>query len=256
MELPPTCGVVSLLTDFGVGDPWVGQMHGQVLRSSNRANIVDLAHGVPAQDVPVGAVWWATALGRFPVGTVHVGVVDPGVGTSRRVLVAVAGGCYWLAPDNGLMSLVLERTPEAEVRAVDLDRLDLPTPSATFHGRDVFAPIAGMLVARKFGFRSLGERVDDPLTIDVLEGGPRVVFRDRFGNLVTNVGAAALDGVTAVEIAGQRVPMGRTYSDVEPGEFLAVLNSFDLLEVAARDGHAGELLGGAGRGTSVKLIRG
>jgi S-adenosylmethionine hydrolase len=255
MELPPTCGVVSFLTDFGVGDPWVGQMHGQVLRADNQANVVDLAHGVPAQDVSVGAVWWATAIDRFPIGTVHVGVVDPGVGTSRRVIVAVAGGCYWVAPDNGLLSLVLERLGEAEIRAVELERLGLPAPSATFHGRDVFAPIAGLLVARRFGFRALGPRIDDPLTIDVLDGAPRVVFRDRFGNLVTNLGRKQIEGATAVEIHGRRVPIQRTYADVEPGEFLAVINSFDLLEVANRDGHAAEMLDGAGRGTPVKLVR-
>ena len=255
MELPPVSKVVSLLTDFGVRDPWVGQMHGQVLRAASNATVVDLAHGVPAQEVTVGAVWWATAIDRFPVGTVHVGVVDPGVGTSRRILAAVAGGCYWIAPDNGLLSVVFDRFPDAEVREVEVGKFSLPTPSATFHGRDIFAPIAGLLVARTFGFRALGPRVDDALAIDVLDGPHRVLFRDRFGNLVTNIRPRELDGARAVRVHDREVPIHRTYSDVEPGELLAVINSFDLLEVARRDGHAHEFLDDAGDGTAVKLVR-
>ncbi|MCA8954230.1 MAG: SAM-dependent chlorinase/fluorinase, partial [Planctomycetes bacterium] len=138
-------GVVTLLTDFGLRDPYVGVMKGAVLRSNPKAVLVDLGHELPPQDVASGAFALAAAVGRFPSGTVHVAVVDPGVGTARRLLAVAAHEAFWLAPDNGLLSDVLAADPGAEARAVDCERLGLVAESRTFHGRDLFAPIAGWL---------------------------------------------------------------------------------------------------------------
>jgi S-adenosylmethionine hydrolase len=137
MELPPPCGLVTLTTDFGYADPYAGVMKGMVKRHHPRAEVLDFSHGVPPQDVTVGAFFLRSAIGRFPAGTVHVAVVDPGVGTSRRILAACAEECYWIAPDNGLLEAVLPRPQDEpgarELRVVDLAALRLvgrgaPTP--------------------------------------------------------------------------------------------------------------------------------
>ncbi|HLU37780.1 MAG TPA: SAM-dependent chlorinase/fluorinase [Planctomycetota bacterium] len=245
MELPRPCGVVALLTDFGLVDPFVGVMKGVIKQRNVQADVVDYCHGVPAHDVETGAFYLGAAIGRFPVGTVFVAVVDPGVGTARRALAACAAGCYWLAPDNGVLEPVLARD-DAEVRTLDLDKLRLRPVSRTFHGRDVFAPVAGMLSGARFGFRALGDRCPDPMR---LPGGPfagpsRVVSIDRFGNLLTNVpGARVLaEGWRAVRVGEHEVPVHGTYGEVPPGRALALINSYDLLEIAVNAGRADEQL--------------
>lgn len=249
MELPLANGIVTLLTDFGLDDPYVGIVKGMILRAHKNASIVDLGHGVPAQAVQVGAFFLAAALDRFPVGTVHLAVVDPGVGTARRVLAAAAGRCYWIGPDNGILSSVLDRDADGEVRAVDLGRVGLEPGSATFHGRDVFAPLAGRLSSGKYGYRALGPRIDDPVRLPALtEGGPRVIHVDRFGNLITNLRAA---GAEVVKIAGQRIPVRSHYAEVADGELIAVVNSYDLLEISARNASAAAALG-VGSGVPVE----
>src|SRR5262245_23209683 len=156
--LPRPSGIVTFLTDFGARDPYVGVMKGMVLRQHPKAILVDLGHEVPPQDVTAGAFWLGAAIGRFPAGTVHVAVVDPGVGTERRLLAAAAHEAFWLAPDNGLLTHVLAQDPKADVRAIDLAHLNLRPESRTFHGRDVFAPVAGWLSGGRYSFTSLGAR--------------------------------------------------------------------------------------------------
>ena len=244
MEVPPPSGIVTLLTDFGGADPYVGIMKGVIKKRHARADVIDLCQQVPRYDIAVGAMFLAAAVDRFPTGTVHVAVVDPGVGTERRALVACAGGCYWVAPDNGLLSGVLQRAPRHEIRAIDVAALRLPEPSATFWGRDVFAPVGAMLSSRSHGFRALGPRVADPVSVDAA-GDTRVVAIDGFGNLITSLTAArvAAEGVVAVTVAGRQARLCRTYGDVERGEALALINSYDLLEVAVAEGNAAQELG-------------
>lgn len=236
-------GIVTLTTDFGLADPYVGIMKGALLRASNKAQIVDLSHGVPAQQVASGAFVLWSAIGRFPDGTVHVGVVDPGVGTSRRVLGAAAHGQYWLAPDNGLLGAVIASDPMAEVRELDLEHLRVRREANTFDGRDVFAPVAAYLATGRYGFTALGARVDDASADDPVFAGPdRVVHVDHYGNLVTNVPAdRGRDAV--VKIGDRDVAMQTTYGDVAEGELLAYVGSFGLLEIAAREGSAAAELG-------------
>ncbi len=261
MELPTPCGLVTLTSDFGLKDPYVGLMHGAVRLRHPRADVVDLTHGIAAHDVRAGALVVAAAIGRFPKGSIHVAVVDPGVGSDRRALAVCAHDVYWIGPDNGLFTLVLERAgARAEVRALDVAALRLPVPSRTFWGRDVFAPVAGLLSARKFGFRALGPRAPAVERIAMPEpGAPEVTLVDAFGNLITSVTAAqaAAAGATAVEIAGRTVPLRGTYSEAEPGALLALVNSYDLLEVAVCEGRASDVLGvGIGEPVALRSVDG
>ncbi len=258
MELPRPNGVVALLTDFGVEEPWAGVMRAVIKRGNLKADVIDLCHGVPAHDVATGAFYLASAVDRFPAGTVVVAIVDPGVGSTRRALAVCAAGCFWLGPDNGLLDPVLGRD-DAEVRMIDVEKLRLPAPSRTFHGRDVFAPVAGLLSAGRFGFRALGDKVKDPVRL--VGGEPmgsaaaQVAHVDRFGNLITNVPGRRVteERWVGVRIAGVDVPCGVTYADAEPGAAIAVIDSYDLLEIAVCRGRACDVFG-ARAGTRIEPI--
>jgi S-adenosylmethionine hydrolase len=261
-------GVVTLTTDFGLVDPYVGIMHG-VLLSRGVTRVVDLTHGVPAQDVRTAAFHLAHSWRWFPAGTVHVAVVDPGVGSSRRILAALAGGHAFLAPDNGLLEAVLAAAGPAEVFALDVPRFALEGASRTFHGRDVFSPAAAALagglspaeagapagrlegLALAAPVRSRGESGTETVAGEVL-------FTDRFGNLVTNVPAALVGGPLErwrAHLGGRAVPLAGTYAEVPPGRPLALVDSFGFWEVAVRDGSAARELGLAA-GAAVRFERG
>lgn len=259
--------VVTLLTDFGTADGYVAAMKGVLLRHAPEARLVDAGQGVPQGAVRRAAWALSRYWDRFPGGTVHVVVVDPGVGTGRRALALEADGRFVVAPDNGVSSRVLEAADAW--RAVSVDRDGLPAvpgtggagSSATFHGRDVFAPAAALL-ARGEGLDGLGPPLDDPVRIP--EPPPRstpegilgqVVTVDGFGNLVTNVPASRVTAGAAVRIAGRTVSLRRTYGDAEPGRVLALINSSQRLEVAVRDGSAARVLD-VGEGEGVLVVEG
>ncbi|MCB9878659.1 MAG: SAM-dependent chlorinase/fluorinase [Planctomycetes bacterium] len=251
---PRPSGIVTLCTDFGLDDVYVGVMKGALLRASGKVQVVDLGHAVPPQDVAAGAFQLWAAIGRFPGGTVHVGVVDPGVGTARAVVAVFAHGDYWIVPDNGLIAAVVAGDPAAEARALDLDHLGVRPASDTFHGRDVMAPVAAMLAAGRYGFRALGPRVELQAGEDpVFGGGARVVHVDRFGNLVSNVTAAQLGGAGRVEVGGREAPVVRTYAEVPPGQLLAYVGAFGLLEVGVNGGSAAAALG-LGTGAAIRWL--
>lgn len=248
-------GIVTLLTDFGTRDGYAAAMKGVILSEHPTARIVELTHEVPPQDLVAGAFAWAQSAPWFPAGTVHVGVVDPGVGTSRHVVVVEHGGSLYLAPDNGLLSLL----PEPGVTTARVvDRL--PADWAihpTFHGRDLFARVAARLAAgdapEAFSSTSV-----EPLWLslpkpeqvgDDLHG--EVIHVDRFGNLVTNLPAASGAGRT-IDIAGTQAHFVHTYGAVERGRLLSYAGSAGYLEIAVRDGSAAQLLS-AGRGTRLRL---
>jgi S-adenosylmethionine hydrolase len=251
---PRPSGIVTFLTDFGHRDPYAGVVKGALLRVHAKATIVDLGHDVPPQDVTAGAFHLAAAIGHFPVGSVHVAVVDPGVSTRRRLLGAAAHECFWLAPDNGVLALVLARDPDAEVRALDPEHLGLRGTSRTFHGRDVLAPIAGWLANGRYGFTALGPRIDDWVRgEDLFAGAPRIVHVDGYGNLISNVTGAVAAGSRLVHVGGHTVPIRGTYGDVPPGELVAVIGSYDLLEIAQNGGNAAVSLG-LQRGAPIRLV--
>jgi S-adenosylmethionine hydrolase len=242
MELPVANGIVALLTDFGVRDPYVGTVKGMVKRSNPRAELIDLCHDVPGGKVQLGALLLAAAVDRFPVGTVHLAVVDLRVETDRRVLAACARRCYWIGPDNGILGAVLGGDPEGEVRAVDLERLGLETRSSTSPGRDVLAPLAGLLSSGHYGFRALGPRVSDPVVLpSVTEGEPRIIHVDHYGNLITNLRAEP--GLSELKVGARRIPVMGRYEDAADGDLLALVNSYDLLEISVRNGNAAATLG-------------
>jgi S-adenosylmethionine hydrolase len=248
---------VALLSDFGWSDGYVGAMKGAVLAVCPQARLVDLTHEIPPGDVGSGSRVLAQAAATFPAGTVFLSVVDPGVGSARRGIAAELDGRLHVAPDNGLLSGVLERAQR--VRAVSLERTERwrPEASAVFHGRDVFGPVAGFLAAGG-SLAELGAEIAAGSLVRLDPPRPRregaawigeVIAVDRFGNLLTNLPApAAARGW--VELAGHRLELRRSYSDVAPGTLLALVGSGGCVEIAANRGRASDLLG-AGAGLLV-----
>jgi len=236
--------VITLTTDFGTGSPYVAAMKAALLAGCPDAALVDVSHGLTAFDMEAaGFVLWAGTR-HFAGGAVHLAVLDPGVGTARRPLAVQLGHACWVAPDNGLLSLLL-RESELTPTVVALRRPE--GASATFEGRDVFAPAAAALAA---GARlsTLGEPVHDLVRLP--PPAPRVLWVDAFGNLVTSlkppVAALKLGPVTIRRTA-------RTYGEVGPGEFFFYTGSMGFIEIAVRGGRADRLLS-AGPGTEVQAI--
>ncbi len=248
-------GVITLTTDFGLSQPFVGVMKGRIYSRFAAARIVDLTHGVLAHWPAEAGFWLARSFQDFPRGTVHVAVVDPGVGTTRDVAIVVAAGHCFLAPDNGLLAPIVEAVGDARCWALDaalLGTLGIHRPSATFHGRDIFAPLAALLAAGEIAPQSLGPPlsalvpswVDPPVVAgDAITG--IVMTVDHFGNLITNIEASGLAGWVEPHVyAGSQVlPLRRTYGDVLPGQPLALVNSFGVVEIAVAERRAEDALG-------------
>jgi len=267
--------IVTLTTDFGLSDPYVAQMKAPILSIAPEARIVDLTHQIAPQAVSEAAFVLETSWRFFPEGSIHLVVVDPGVGTSRRRLVMQAQGHYFVGPDNGCLSAALPeearglrpaeagyearmvRVP-AGVRAVSAERLDaLPRPpSATFEGRDVFAPLAALLAsgADVAGFGPPLEIIfafaafRGPAVSGGLDG--MVIRVDRFGNLITDIRGEDLEARAAVRIAGEELPVARTY--VETPGLAAIVGGSGYLEIAMRNGNAAAALA-SGPGTAVMV---
>lgn len=255
--------LVSLLTDFGLADTYVGQLKAALLRVAPSALLVDLTHEVPAQDVRTGAFLLWTAVEAFLEGSLHLAVVDPGVGSSRKaVAVKSRRGDVLVGPDNGLLVPALERLG-GQVAAVELSepRYWGPQRSRTFHGRDLFAPVVGHL-ASGVPLEQLGrpvERLEAPFTFPPpaqeqsgLVG--EVLHVDTYGNLVTNIPGELLPERFTVHIGSAviRDAPHAHYMAVAPGELLALVGSTGLLEVSAREGSAQAMLG-ASRGERVRI---
>jgi S-adenosylmethionine hydrolase len=254
-------GIVTLLTDFGTQDPFVGVMKGVMLAIERELRIVDLTHGIEPQAIASAAFWLEQSYRWFPAGSVHVVVVDPGVGSERAAVAVRANGHYFVGPDNGCFELVVRRATAVEAHEVMPERLGLSVPSRTFHGRDVFAPVGALIAAGKLELAACGparallatERVPEPVEE---EDGVRgvVVAVDRFGNLVTNVPAAVVREGVFVELAARRVEVVRAYAEVPVGTLAAVIGSCGTLEFFVRDGSA-RALSGAAAGARVKVGR-
>lgn len=246
--------LVSLTTDFGLADPFVGLVKAQILGRCPQALLVDLTHGIAPQRVEEAAFWVERSWRHFPAGTLHLVVVDPGVGSPRRLLAVRLAGQLFLGPDNGALG-GLAASPGAEVRNVSagtLDRLGLAKPSATFHGRDVFAPLAGELAAGRLTFEALGLPAGswvprpgpDPAPVaDGVLG--RVVLIDHFGNCFSNIDAELIvvHDIEEVRFGGHALPIVRTYADRPAGTDVALVNAFGVLEAARVEGRADAALG-------------
>lgn len=241
--------IVTLTTDFGARDGYVGAVKGVILLRCPDARLVDLAHDLPAGDIAAAAYALGDAAPYFPPETVHLVVVDPGVGSERRGLACAIGPHRFVAPDNGVLTCVLARGEPVHAVALERPERWRADPSPVFHGRDVFGPVAGALAAGaaldSFGRAIEGARlVRLPLAEARREGDAwigTVVHVDRFGNLATSIRIGGLAGGTA-EVAGRLAPAGRTYADVAPGALVALCGSNGRLEIAVRDGSAAEAL--------------
>jgi S-adenosylmethionine hydrolase len=247
--------VITLLTDFGLEDGYVASMKGVVATIAPEARLVDVTHLVPPQDVASGRFRLLTVAPYFPPGTIHLAVVDPGVGTARRaVAIRSTSGAYFVGPDNGLLLGALEADPP--VVAVELSEPRFwrtPTPSATFHGRDVFAPVAAHL-ARGVELEDVGTTIapEGLVRLDLgrwesLPGGAEGVVQavDRFGNLISSVPGSLLRGRGrwSATMRGRTVAGHRTYGDAPVGEPLALVGSHGFFEVAVHGGDARSALG-------------
>ena len=229
-------GPIVLLTDFGHHDPYVGVMKGVILSFCPKAALVDLCHEIPPQDITAAAFTLRVSAPYFPKGSLFVCVVDPGVGSQRRILWLRTARHQFLAPDNGLLSWVQD--PVAEVRSVENSGLWLPEVSATFHGRDVFAPVAGRLAA---GLRpdKLGPKVEDYQSppfpqpqCDKKGVHGRILLIDRFGNAVTNLSPSHAASCREVVCKGRRLPLLNHYAEAKPHEALALIGSSGYLELS------------------------
>ena len=259
-------GVITITTDFGHQGPFVGVMKGRVLGRFPEARLIDLTHEILVHWPAEAGFWLMRAFPYFPAGTVHIAVVDPGVGTARDIVAVSAAGHLFLAPDNGLLAPLVSRQPDAEVvrlRPQGLARLGITRASATFHGRDIFAPVAAELAAGRCQAHELGEPaaadslapawVDEPAVESASVSGV-VITIDHFGNLITNIDAALIERfrLPLVHAGPHAFPLLRTYADSEPGQYLALINSFGVLEIARAEHSAAEGLG-LGRGAPVTV---
>jgi S-adenosylmethionine hydrolase len=264
---PKPSGVITITTDFGHQGPFVGVMKGVILTRFPAARIVDLTHEIVVHWPAEAGFWLARAFEYFPAGTVHIAVVDPGVGTSREIVAVAAGGHLFLAPDNGLLAPIVSRHPDASIIKFEAQKLvgfGIHRPSATFHGRDIFAPIAAELAAGNCTLPDLGPPVqslvpswvDEP-TVDAHGVSGVVITIDHFGNLISNIEGSLVARFRQplVQAGSHTFPLLRTYGDAQPGNYLALVNSFGVLEIARAEQSAAEGLG-LSRGAPIVLREG
>ena len=262
--------LLTLTTDFGVSDHFVGVMKGVILNINPDAQIIDLCHHVGSYDIFDAAYSLAQSYRFFPLDTVHVVVVDPGVGTSRRPIVVRASGHKFVGPDNGVLSLIFEREEAVEVRHITADHYFLNPVSNTFHGRDIFAPVAGWL-SKGVGTDKFGEVVTDyakftspkPKRVGGSLVKGLVLKIDKFGNIITNLTPQDAPEIFAENPSPFKIILNQheitqlnlAYSMGKPSEAFAIVGSSGYLEICTNRGSAATLLA-ADRGTEVGLVLG
>lgn len=252
--------IITLTTDFGTADSYVGVMKGVILGIAPDVRLVDLSHEISAQDVRGAQFILGQVAPFFPDGTVHLAVVDPGVGSGRRPLLITTSRASYVGPDNGLFTFVMGET-SAEIFELDRPEFWLTSVSSTFHGRDIFAPVAAH-VARGVPRHDLGHPINDPIRLPLAmlqrhsDGRVtgHIIHVDRFGNLITDIpGEWMTDRRWRAEVAGQRISQfGTTYEDTAPSALLGLVSSTGTVEIAVRDGNAAARLG-VGVGAVVTL---
>lgn len=264
---------ITLLTDFGLSDAYVGVMKGVVASINPDARVIDLCHDIAPQDVRGAAFLLAAAYNYFPPGTIHVAVVDPTVGSARAALCVQAGDFFFIGPDNGVISTACYRAGRPKIFRLENEDYFLENPSRTFHGRDIFAPAAAHLAAGA-PIESMGRRVRSMKRIQLprptVRRGPgrhdtcirgEVVHVDRFGNLITNIKPDTLQKAfprrkrsALTVVCGEHSIYGlsETYREVAPGQPLALVGSYGLIEISLRDGDAAASLGLV-RGRKIKI---
>lgn len=251
--MPPA--IITLTTDFGTSDSYVAQLKGTILAVNPDARLVDVTHAIPAQDLPRGAIVLEEIVQVFPAGTIHVAVVDPGVGSDRAVIGAEAAGQRFLAPDNGLLSLVFRWFPPTRVHRLAENRFWRNPVSATFHGRDILAPVAAHW-SLGTDLAEFGPPIDVSTLVQLPSHEPqqignelvgRIESIDRFGNLITNIRDSQLPkgekSTLSISVGGHCIiGLSRAYSDQARGALLALISSSGRLEIAINSGSAGRTL--------------
>ncbi len=255
--------VITLTTDFGHKGPFVAIMRGVILARTPAAEVIDLTHDVHVHWPAEAGFWLAHSYQYFPPGSVHVAVVDPGVGTERNIIAVEFDGHVFLAPDNGLLP---DHMLDAGSRIFRLSEnwratTNWPEPSNTFHGRDIFAPLAADIIAGRVQPADIGPQIHDavPSLLEAPEVQPnsvqgKVITIDHFGNLITNIDAQLIADLEqpVVQTGGRHLKLQDTYGRSQPGDFLALINSFGVLEIARAEGSAADSMG-LGRGAPVTV---
>jgi len=261
--------IITLTTDFGQNDHFIGVVKGVILGIAPETQIIDISHAVQPFDILDGALTISQAYSYFPSGTVHMVIVDPGVGTARRPLLVTGDRHLFVAPDNGVLSLVFDREERLSVRHITAEHYFLQPRSNTFHARDVFSPVAAYL-AKGIEPDRFGEEITDyvrfgaprPKPVDERTLRGIVLKVDRFGNLITNITpqdapqlfeAAPPAFKIAIGTKAQATRMCASYAEGAPGEVFGILGSMGFLEVATNRGSAYQLLG-AGKGSEVNVV--
>jgi S-adenosylmethionine hydrolase len=250
--------VITLSTDFGWDDPYLGIMKGVILGINPRVTLVDITHGLSPKRLREAAFKLATAADFFPKGTIHLAVVDPGVGGARRPIAVKTKTQIWIGPDNGLFTRILQAFPDFRVFHLTNPEYFLRPVSHTFHGRDIFAPAAAHL-SRGISLASLGNPISDPVLLDLPEPTVkknaligRVLYADRFGNLITNLSREVMkDRMADRDIRDIRIRIGtrtiqglhENYARIKPGRLLALFGSSGYLEIACNLGSAAKMMG-------------
>jgi S-adenosylmethionine hydrolase len=260
--------LITLTTDFGLNDHFVGTIKGVILDIAPEAEIVDICHAVQAFDVLDGALAIAQAYSYFPNGTIHLVVVDPGVGTARRPILLSTGRHYFVAPDNGVLSLIYSHAERIEVRHIDAEHYYRQPVSSTFHARDVFAPVVAYL-AKGVEPAKFGEEITDfvrfnapkpkPVDAQTLRG---VVLRvDRFGNIVTNFTQQDVPALFQANPPAFKIRVGKheiteiqaNYAEGAPNQVFGILGSMGYLEISANRAAAAQIIG-IGKGSEVNIV--
>jgi len=260
--------IITLLTDFGSEDYFVGAMKGVILTRSPKSVLVDITHAIPPQDVRAAAFTLSGAYSYFPVGSIHLAVVDPGVGSHRRPILIEAAAHLFVGPDNGLFNLVLEQVPTARIRHLTNTAYFLPNPSSTFHGRDIFAPVAAAL-AEGILPEDLGPTIQDPVRFEMMryetmaDGAliGRIIHVDHFGNCVTNLPSSRLLPLPAArpfyfrvkEFQIRKLAVSYAEGASQPDMPLLVCGSAGFLEISLPSTSAARVLG-ISAGEPVRLV--
>jgi S-adenosylmethionine hydrolase len=253
--------IITLLTDFGSQDYFVGAMKGAILSINPAASIVDITHEIPPQDVRAGAFNLLAVYRDFPAGTIHVGVVDPGVGSARRGLVISCAGQFFVGPDNGLFGWICEREESFSAVALSNEKFFRHPVSRTFHGRDIFAPVAAAL-SNGVAVAEFGPVIDDLIGLESLAPGTAddgtikatIIHIDRFGNCITNLTREHFGVGARLIVKDREVSASREFFlEGEADALFCIMGSAGFLEIAARDSSAAKILG-ARRGDPVAVL--
>src|SRR4030095_2531472 len=249
--------IIALLTDFGTRDGYTASMKAVIKTICPLVSIIDISHDIAPQQIAEARFILWTAYRFFPAGTIFVCVVDPGVGTGRKILAVKTEQYVFLAPDNNLLDMVLAETEVLEACSVENEKFFLEKISSTFHGRDIFSPVAAHL-ANGISLHSIGPSISLKRPSDLLfsissKGNytGSVIFIDHFGNLVTNLGMTGIQEATII-IDANEIALKKTYAEAEIGEPLALIGSRGLLEIAVRNGSAEQMFD-AGYGSKIEV---